>query len=121
MLEIFGTHGCCGADEIVGIWDYDPADVVRAVLQRRADNFVNIPLYVFSGTGEGYCEELAKFIKKNKLGSVVKSREKVNPNTGNHIRIWVWAASELGLKSYAQRNKLEYYEPPEEEAESYDW
>ena len=32
----------------------------------------------------------AAFIAKNKLGSIVSSRWKVNPNTGNPIKVWVW-------------------------------
>lgn len=45
----------------------------------------NIPAY----RGDA-AKAFAAFIKKHGLGPVVSSRWKVNPNTGNPIKVWVW-------------------------------
>lgn len=39
--------------------------------------------------------KLAKFIENNKLGKVIKSSVKANPNTGHKIRVLVWEVDRL--------------------------
>lgn len=46
-----------------------------------------------------YGLDLAEFIKKNKLGTVGKTRAKINPNSNNKIIMWTWS---INLKAFAK-------------------
>lgn len=34
---------------------------------------------------------LAEFIREKELGNLIETEQRVNPNSGNHIRMWVWS------------------------------
>lgn len=45
-------------------------------------------------------ENLAKYIKKNKLGSFIVTRARRNPNTDHMVKVWVWTPNERNLKKW---------------------
>jgi len=52
----------------------------------------------------GYGERFAAYIKKNKLGDVVASQRRVNPNSGNQVKLWVWTLNKQALVKWAAAN-----------------
>ena len=56
--------------------------------------------YVFTGVTSHdsvYGQRLADYILKNKLGTIVTSVSKRNPNSGNMIQIWTWGVDKEAL------------------------
>ena len=47
------------------------------------------------------------YIKKNKLGRVVGTHGKVNPNSGNEIKAWLWEVNEKALREWFFANGKE--------------
>lgn len=47
--------------------------------------------YIFSDSvNNGNGQDIADFIKKHGLGSLIETRARLNPNSGNMIKIWIW-------------------------------
>ncbi len=47
--------------------------------------------YIFSDSVvNGNGQAIADFIRKHKLGSLIATRPRKNPNSGNMIKIWIW-------------------------------
>lgn len=51
-------------------------------------------------------ENFVNFIKQHKLGSVVQTRPKINPNSQNKIRAWIWSPNLKSLKTFGAQNKF---------------
>jgi hypothetical protein len=49
-----------------------------------------------------YGTRFAEFIKANKLGSVTESATTENPNSGNQLRVYVWAVDWTKVKAWDQ-------------------
>ena len=47
-----------------------------------------------------YGKDLANLIKENSLGTLYEMPWRKNPNSGNNIKMWVWAADYSALKTY---------------------
>jgi len=109
MLEITDSDISCGVNQIIGVHGCTLGDFKEFVNRKPnwdQDNDYNIPLiyeddclekgytYLFSDNQTGHGEDVAKWIKKYKLGSLVSSRRVLNPNMrdrGNtKIKVWVW-------------------------------
>lgn len=88
-------------DEEGGDYNYDTGDYepTRTSLRPLAQ-------YVFTGTTDAkYGPQFKAYILENKLGSVVESRAKRNPNSGNMVRAWIWTPSTKSLKAWWAKNK----------------
>jgi len=62
---------------------------------------------IFSEARDGagdYGERFAAFIRRNKLGDVVASLRRVNPNSGNQVKCWVWTLNKPNLMAWANKN-----------------
>jgi hypothetical protein len=59
--------------------------------------------YIFSDNNKGEGQDIAKFIRKNKLGKIVSSGWTRNPNSGNKICTWVWIYNGKKVKKDAKR------------------
>lgn len=53
--------------------------------------------------------KLVALIRKHKLGEVVQTRSKINPNSKNRIRAYLWTPSRKALNAFAKKRgwKLE--------------
>jgi hypothetical protein len=49
-------------------------------------------------------EAFRKYIKDQKLGSVHASRAKLNPNTGNLVKIYLWSVNRRKLFQWCKKN-----------------
>lgn len=96
----------CGVRELVDLYD-DPKTLIHNLLtdeyldydenQFRFSQVIFSDNLTESGRKRRRCGgiELAKFIRDNKLGTLVESRTIVNRNTGNKIKTWIWNVSNL--------------------------
>ena len=128
-VQTRGSNGCCGVREIIGISEGDDvSEQVKDIIEDLDSR--DIPLLIFTATVvEGgdevsYGQDLADYIKENKLGSVVKSRSKLNPSSGNWIRAYIWSVNGKGVRAYAKKHDITL--PCEdscecEECTPYDW
>lgn len=106
---------CCGIDEIDGL-SRDPKDTLLEVCQEKYDNGgwgdVSRQAYIIfhdaNKNGNGIA--MAKYITKNNLGDIVSpARSRINPNSRNYIRAWVWSPDEKLLKAWWKKNRDESY------------
>jgi len=96
---------CCAIREISGIENYTPKETVKQVAKEyccsdEKSAFLLFTFYANRKKGDN----LKKFIEKNKLGTVTKSRAKKNPNSGNNINIFIWSIGRINFKKWALKN-----------------
>lgn len=100
MVKIRSTE-CCG----LGIIDRlgscrDFGAVIRKIKQthpRRAHYVFSEAVSPYGLVNRKYGEEFMAYILKNKLGTVVKSTTRRNPNSGNNLTIYTWTVSPRGI------------------------
>jgi hypothetical protein len=114
---------CCGVIELNWICSRTPEDIITRL--NKVDDGHLYPLQylhgqhhatkpqfpyaflVFSQAGAGgtYGEDLAKFIRKNKLGGISTTINAYkNPNSGNKLRVWLWAVDKKALLAWWKAN-----------------
>lgn len=124
-MSYFGPTGCCGLDEYYGLnTNVDVADIPRELFLYSLDenrgmdptwSTVRVSTQIVltavqpQSTGNhraryhyGADKKLVALVKKHKLGTIVSSPLKLNPNSGNKIKCYLWAVSVSGLKAYLQ-------------------
>lgn len=90
------TYGSCGVSILSGLNSTHPKDVVNKILKERAPTdrkFIREAFVMFSDTdnrGTKGGNALCAYIKDNKLGNIVEFGPRMNPNTGNMIKLWIW-------------------------------
>ena len=115
---------CCGIKELHGISNYESAYAVLqdlgeltyrhketsagpngklVVLDRPFTNFRYV-LFSQARTDTVYGTNLAAFIQKHKLGTLVETGTHVNPNTGNPLKAWLWAVDHDATKTWLEHN-----------------
>lgn len=101
---------CCGIDEMDGL-DVNPEATIREYCQERFDGFYpedneTQAFVFFSDTvhSSHKGEDLAKFITKKKLGKIIKTERKRNPNSGNMLQMWVWTPHVTHLRAWHNKN-----------------
>ena len=86
-----GYLSCCGIKEAIGIdGDYTtpsfrPASFVNSVISQKGRS----PFVIFSSVSI-HGEKLAKYIKRNKLGDIATLPSRINGNSGNRLKAWLW-------------------------------
>jgi hypothetical protein len=101
---------CCGVREIAALGAHrSPLEALRSFRARITETGNNRFRYAFftqanvtDTTGKDqfgadyterrrlYGEKFAAYIVKNKLGTVIKTEDNVNPNSGRFVKMWVW-------------------------------
>lgn len=51
-----------------------------------------------------YGANLYNYIRKHKLGTVVKSVKRQNPNSGNSVVAYLWTPNKKAMKAWCQKN-----------------
>ena len=102
---------CCAVSELSYIQYELPSYVARYVWAQRKLEVAHKAFYIFTAVEdknvELYGEELASYIKSNRLGTVTKTpTTRRNPNSGNNVRVYTWSVSWLNLNRLAK--KLEW-------------
>lgn len=102
-MEINDQLDCCGLREMSGIYYGTPQSTIMEFADNSYQDYDLISRYenanfrhvIFSQAGSKatYGRKLAAFITKHRLGTVVSSLTKVNPNTGNPLKVWIWTVN----------------------------
>lgn len=108
MTYCIGESQCCGLSEIAEIQTEGP---VEETAQNIYNSWDGQPLLVFTAVTRGkyyekfykHGDRLKEFIEKNKLGTVVTSHAKVNPNSKNTVRAYLWSVSARGFHRWAKK------------------
>jgi len=100
---------CCGMREL----DYiQGEETIQIILTICSDIICDENKYrhvVFSDNGNKISgKKLEKEIKKQKLGSIISTVSKINPNSGNSIKAWIWTIDHKALNKYWSKHKTEY-------------
>lgn len=104
---------CCGLDEIDGL-NSTPELTLKDICADKypswEDDAMRHAFILFTDVwSRGRGRALAAYIKKHKLGIVIQTPHlRKNPNSGNRIRVWVWAPNENNLKAWWKINKKDY-------------
>ena len=62
--------------------------------------------FIFNGViSERYPGMLSRVIKKAKLGDIMETKSKVNPNSDNVIRVYVWHVDKKELSKWFKKNR----------------
>lgn len=110
MLE--STPISCGVRELLEFGGADsPEEFLLKSIQDSEDFYysplttldaINFKFFIFSdktakGSNPVTGTKFAKWVVKNKLGTIISSAIRTNPNSGNKIRVWIWDIDRLAL------------------------
>jgi len=105
MIEIEGMC-CCGVREISGICGIKSKEVIKDFCEIVYGGYSEDPRLDFSFViftdinRQSYGDNLTKFIKKFKLGEVISTKSKLNPNSGNMLKVYVWWVNDKNLREW---------------------
>lgn len=103
MTAIDSIGSCCGVGDISGL-DASPKDIIAEVVYDRESNN-SLPLMVFADVvASRRAQALAKYIVDEGLGEVVMTGVKVNPNSANRIRAYLWTVDSRGLSRWSTKH-----------------
>lgn len=103
---------CCGIIEIGALSLYhDPAKAMADCVDHLFNDHDNNYAYVlFSGNRMGqYAKPFRDYIIAQGLGSVVGAPIRLNTNSGNKIKAWLWSPSKSRLRAWARAQKITIY------------
>lgn len=117
------TMSCCGMRDLSGLSAHRTAkDAMIEFVRTSCPNAsyynwdtrkceklrrLNFSHVIFSEANDElyrYGESFATYIRRNKLGTVIASERRVNPNSGNRVKFWVWTLHKQNLVNWANRN-----------------
>ena len=100
---------CCGLREISGIARCSGPEKALENLAKGMlyDSSWRHAVFTQAGTRSTYGEKFKAYILKEKLGTVVESETKVNPNSGNKLKAYVWTVDWRRMKGWMKRHKIE--------------
>lgn len=111
MIHLYPT-GFKNIVEIEGIQSYrDVNNLTRGIcyaLRQKYKKIVNIEFttLIFDGVITGkQPQNLYNLIIKEKLGDVITSVSKKNPNSGHWIRVCVWHVDKMALSYWFKKNR----------------
>ncbi len=103
---------CCGTNEIhalneSGITADDIA--LSVMMQREFEEFSCAHLILSEVTNHRdwpmHGADLERLVKKHELGTVLASASKLNINSGNHVRAYIWTPHYGRLQQWAQESE----------------
>lgn len=65
-------------------------------------------IFSHSGANIKLAEALARYIKKHHLGTVVCAGLRVNPNTGNRLKAYLWALDRDKVKHFGEKKPMKH-------------
>ena len=97
----------CGVKQLFGL-NARPEVIIRQVF-RAIGGYHRWAHLVFSDVvcshGRSGGSKLAAFIEEHKLGDIVMSKCKTNPNTGRLIAVWVWTSDRDAIEAFIAKDK----------------
>jgi hypothetical protein len=97
---------CCGFKEIDGLND----NTAKESLNQVCEDFFNgedAAFLFFTGVSKKrYGQNFKRLITKLKLGKIIETEAKRNPNSGNKIKAWIWSVNKPKFKQYAKQHQI---------------
>jgi len=105
-MSILRDTSCCGVDEIEALERTAKESLLEICEEKYGWGASQQAFILFTDiTTSGRGRKLSKYITDNKLGDVIKTNPKTNPNSGNRVTVWVWAINETALLKWWNKNK----------------
>jgi hypothetical protein len=101
---------CCGILEITGLQD----DSLHTILSFKENDEANDSRYAFAifsdvmGREGNKGKNLARYIRKHKLGKVRSSSPKRNFNTSSIIKMWIWEVNHEALQRFFDKFDIDW-------------
>ncbi len=116
--EIEDSEISCGVSQLFSL-NNEPVATISDIAEYvftpdELDGAPNFTFLIFSdcdkkdGLSNG--QKLAQYIRDKRLGSIVASRARINPNTENKIRVWIWGVSFKALEKFYKIDREEINE-----------
>jgi len=106
-MQLTGTT-CCGLEEIEGLSD---EKTPRAAMLNFCNDFFDgetpskIAFVLFTGvTRERYGQRFCEYIRRNRVGTVIQTRSRINPNSCHKIKAWIWSINLPALERWNKRH-----------------
>lgn len=109
MTQINDELDCCGINEIRSISDNrnNPEQTVIDVCKETYTEEKIGAFLLFTDINKREAgNNLAKYILKNDLGSIIKTPLAINPNSGNKLQAYIWTINKRNLKKFAKKHKV---------------
>ena len=99
-MAIARSTACCGINELDGVSYGSPKESLLAANP-------SVPFMFFSVTSSNKkkAEALVSTIKKDKLSTVRKTRQRRNPNSGNDLIMYMWTINRDKLSAWRNKNR----------------
>ena len=101
-----------GIVEIDGLSDYgNSKDMMRGLCYQLRQDYdkilkIDFPMFLFTGVvADRYPGDFSRLIKRAKLGDVVCTNPRVNPNSDNVIRAYLWSVDKIALSKWFKKNR----------------
>ena len=116
---------CCGCREIDGLANRSPKKALQQIYFEAIDRedinsndgLLNFVFIIFTGViKENYAQKFKKYLLDNKLGEVIETKTKTNPNSYNDIRVYVWTINRKAYGQWYEENR-----PTEAEIKEFDF
>jgi len=97
---------CCGVREIDGIQGQSaPLTLLDVAEHRFEEDGVNRAAYIFTDTTDSRAgTKLAKYIKDHNLGDVIRTKARLNGNSGNRVVVWTWVVKQANFRSWFKQH-----------------
>lgn len=105
-MNILNDTHCCGVHEIDGL-STPKVTLMEVCEDKYGDSWgegAQQAFILFHDIAGGYGSDLCAYIIKHKLGYVVKTRPKINPNSENRIVAYLWSPDEPALKRWWKKS-----------------
>ena len=109
MADIVTGTECCGISELDGVYKGKPEEIIEDMYEQYGERF-NGRYLIFSDRRRrnGYTRltRLARYIRENNLGRLTTLPPQVNPNSGNTLKVYLWAINLKTLSSWGKKRGL---------------
>ena len=103
ISEVYDAHDnyCSGGKRIMQSICYSIRQSYKRITR------MPITTVIFSGAiSERYPGNLSRLIKKAKLGELMITNPRINPNSDNVIRVYVWTINKMALSKWFSKNRF---------------
>lgn len=104
-MNVIPNNMSCGVSFIHGLAGTAPSAIVNKILIERHEcdpKKIREAFVIFSDVEDYYRDDnrnrrdtggdaLARYIRENNLGTILETEARINPNSGNKIKVWVWS------------------------------
>ena len=110
---------CCGVKELCGIGymmgEFGPVGVIKDYIRQSRSAICPAPTpyrprvahLIFTQASPGrYGADLAAYIIKNKLGTILQTPSQANPNSGNKVIMFLWSLDKPNLIAWARKHRV---------------